>query len=186
MSLKTDTIFTYLFSLVWLMSLFIGFSFLNTSQIVKNADLVYCPLQKTWVKRDEAAQPIRQNPLDQICMSDQKRQELTLQITLKNAFAIDEKGIFDTLQKGEKVLSKYQENPNLPNQNLVQIRQTLNFLNNQNNWKVNFIAKSEAFSFALNSRPPTFLRSTKFDFQFAQTLDKISRNINPRSPPFSI
>lgn len=186
MKLKTATIFTHLFSLLWLMSLFVGFSFLNTSKLIENADLVYCPLQKTWVKRDEAAQLVRQNPLDQICMSDQKRQELILQITLKNAFAIDEKGIFDTLQKGISVLENYRETPNLPNQNLAQIRHSFNFLNTQNDWKLNFIAKSEAFSFALNSRPPTALKSTKFDFQFVQTLEQISRNINPRSPPFSI
>lgn len=185
MKLKTKTIFTYIFSLIWLMSLCIGFSFINKSQLIYD-DLVYCPLQKTWVKRNEETQAARKNPFDQICMSDSKKQELAIQISLKNAFAITEKGIFETLQKGVKVLDSYRETQNLPNQTLVQIRHSFSVLNSANDLRQVFTAKSEAFSFALNSRPPTIQKVAEFYFQPTKTLDQISRNINPRSPPFSI
>lgn len=167
------------------MSLCIGFSFLNKSQLIYD-DLVYCPLQKTWVKRHEETQAARRNPLDEICMSDERKQELTIQISLKNAFAINEQGIFATLREGVKVLDNYRETQNLPNQTLVQIRHSFSVLNSANDLRQTFTAKSEAFSFALNSRPPTFQKVTEFDFQTTKNLDRISRNINPRSPPFSI
>ena len=186
MKFKTKTIFIYLFSLLWLLSLLIGFSLFSNSQLIKNNDLVYCPLQKTWVKRNEEPQSFRRNPLDQICMSERKKQELELQILLKNAFAVDEQGIFAALQKGAKALENYRESQNPPNQTLVQIRPSFVFLNSRNDWKFTFLTKIEKFSFALNSRPPTFLKSTKFDFKIIQTLDQIPRHINPRSPPFSV
>lgn len=186
MEAKTKTILTSFLSLIWLMSLFIGFSFVNDLRLTANEDLVYCPLQKIWVKRAEESQPVRHISLDQICMSDRTRQELAIQIALKKAFAIDENGIFEALQKGTAVLAKYRENPSLPQQNLTKVQYSSSVLNTSNNWKISFIAKSEAFSFALNSRPPTVYKTTKFDFQFTKTLDQISRNINPRSPPFSI
>lgn len=87
----------------------------------------YCPLQKTWVNRNEATQSTRQNPLDEICMSNGKKNVLALQISLKIAFAIDEKGIFETLRNGVKVLDKYRQPENLPNQHLTSIRHTLVF-----------------------------------------------------------
>lgn len=109
-----------------------------------------------------------------------------MQISLKNAFAIDEQGIFETLQKGVKVLDSYRETQNLPNQTLAQLRHSFSVLNSANDLRQTFVTKSEAFSFALNSRPPTSIKTTKFDFQITQSLSQISRNINPRSPPFSI
>ena len=176
MRTKINTIFSSLISSLWLMSFCFGFLFLNFSQQIDNQDLVYCPLQKTWVKRNEEPESIRQNPLDQICMSDAKKQTLAIQISLKKSFAINEKGIFETLQKGLKVLDSYRETQNLPENNLAQTRHPCSVSN----------TKKDAFSFALNSRPPTVQNSTKFDFQFARKLEKISCNINPRSPPFSI
>lgn len=186
MRTKINTIFSSLISSLWLMSFCFGFLFLNFSQQIDNQDLVYCPLQKTWVKRNEEPESIRQNPLDQICMSDAKKQTLAIQISLKKSFAINEKGIFETLQKGLKVLDSYRETQNLPENNLAQTRHSFSVLNTKNDLKLNFPTKKDAFSFALNSRPPTVQNSTKFDFQFARKLEKISCNINPRSPPFSI
>lgn len=150
------------------------------------ADSVYCPLQKIWVKRDEKSIPIRNNSLDQICMSDTKKQSLLVEISLKKAFAIDEKGVFETLIKGAKVLDSYRETKDLPQQNLAQVRQTLSFLNTKNNLNLTVALKEEAFCFALNSRPPTFQKIAKFDSLITNKLEKISRNINPRCPPLSI
>lgn len=182
---KSKLILSNLFCFVMPIALILN-SFLISQNTFQIGGLVYCPLQKIWVKQSGENQIVRLNPLDLICMSDSKKYELALQISSKNAFAIDEKGIFETLESGVKVLDDYRENPNLPNQNLAQIRLSFSVLNNKNEWKPMVAAKSEAFSFQLFSRPPTAPKSTKFDFQITKSLDQISHNINPRSPPFFI
>lgn len=168
-----------------LLSLFAS-SFIFSVKDSPNENLVYCPLQKTWVKKDSEISTIRKNLLDEICLTKNKKQILTLEILIKNAFAIDEKGVFETLHKGFQVLENYRNFPNLPQQTFAEITHSFSVLASKDDTNIAFFIKKEAFSFALNSRPPTIVNSTKFDFQFVQSLDQISRNINPRSPPFSI
>jgi hypothetical protein len=168
-----------------LLSLFAS-AFIFSKKDSSNENLVFCPLQKTWVKKDTEDSTIRKNLLDSICLTKAKKQTLTLEILIKKAFAIDENGVFETLQKGFQVLDDYRNFPNLPQQTLVKLTNSFSLLAPKDDTNIAFFIKKEAFSFALNSRPPTSSNSTKFDFQIAQTLDQISRNINPRSPPFLI
>ena len=184
MIFKTNPTSKFFISNLLLLSICVGFFLFSPSP--KDENLVYCPLQKAWVKKEVEVKPHLKNPLDEICMSDSLKQKLTVEITLKQAFSVDEKGVFETLQKGSQVLEAYQNVPNLPQQNLAEIKQSNSFLTSSNEIKIAFITKKQAFSFALNSRPPTVKESVKFDFQTAQSLETISRNINPRSPPFSI
>jgi hypothetical protein len=158
-------------------------NFLIPSNINELNNLVYCPLQKNWIKKTAETLPIHSNPLEQICMSDSEKQHLAFEIVLKNAFAIDEKGVFDTLQKGDKVLNDYQDFPNFPHQNLAEFQHSSGILNTKNNLQIDFQLNAQTISFQQFSHPPTIQSVTKFDFQFVRILEKISCNINPRSPP---
>ncbi len=190
--LKQTNKFFLIFSNLFCSSLF--FILLSANFVIpynsnELSNLVYCPLQKTWIKKTTETLLIRSNPLDQICMSDSEKQHLTFKIVQKNAFAIDEKGVFDTLEKGDKVLNDYQDFPNLlnlpnlPNQNLAKLRHSFFVLNTKNGSKTDSQINSQTVSFEQLSRPPTILNATKFYFQRVYPLTKISRNINPRSPP---
>jgi hypothetical protein len=185
MSKQTNKLFLILSKVFCLCFLFALISanvaFSHKSNEANN--LVYCPLQKTWVKKTIEILPIRKTSLEQLCMSDAEKQNLAIQLSLKNALAIDEKGIFETLKFGVKVLGNYRKFPNLPNQNSAELQQSFAVINGKNDLQTDFQINSQAFSFQQLSRPPTITETTKFDFSIAQSLDKISRNINPRSPP---
>jgi hypothetical protein len=185
MSKQTRNLFTILskvFCLCFLFALVLTNTFFS-DKANKINDLVYCPLQKIWIKKLDETFTVRKNSLDQICMSDTKKQSLAIQISFKTALAVDEKGIFETLKFGEKVLDNYKGFPNLPNQHLVNFRHYFSILNSKTDIQTDFQIITKTFSIQQFSRPPTLTKTTKFDFQIAQTLEKISRNINPRSPP---
>jgi hypothetical protein len=146
-------------------------------------NLVYCPLQKTWVKLNSDISVTQTTPLNQICMSNAEKQILSAQILFKKAFVIDEKGVFETLKFGVKFLDNYKHFPNLPDKTFAEFRGLFNLINSKNDLQIEFVINSQSFYFEQFSRPPTLTKTTKFDSQIAQTLEKISRNINPRSPP---
>lgn len=184
--LKQTNKFFLIFSNLFCLSIF--FVLLSANFVIpynsnELSNLVYCPLQKTWIKKTTETLLISSNPLEQICMSDSEKQHLAFKIVQKNAFAIDEKGVFDTLEKGDKVLNDYQDFPNLPNQNLAKLRHSFFVLNTKNGFKTDSQINSQTVSFEQLSRPPTIQNATKFYFQLVHPLTKISRNINPRSPP---
>lgn len=119
-------------------------------------------------------------------MSDAMKQFLVLQISFKGAYAVDEKGIFETLAKGVKVLDGYGEFPHSPPNNFSKFRNLLNFSSGKRDSQTYLQIISQAFSFEQFSRPPTARRNLKFDFRFVRRLKEISRRINPRSPPIFI
>jgi hypothetical protein len=151
---------------------------------IADESFVYCPLQKKWVTRDEDSKFVQPNLLDQICMSGLKKTELAIQISLKSAFATDEKGVFETLKFGVKVLDKYRQNRDVPQQTLAKLRLPISNLGSKNEWKTGFVANAETISFQQFSRPPTNHVAAKFAPHVTRTLEQISRTIVPRSPPF--
>lgn len=181
---KLFLILSNIFCVVFLFAL-ITANFFFSFNLHTYSDLVYCPLQKTWVKQHIERPKFKQNPLEQICMNEAEKLELSKQILLKNAFAVDEKGVFETLRNGEKVLDNYRDFPQMPPQNLFTNKQSFSLLNNKNDFRTEVANITEVVSFQQFSRPPTIQHSAKFDFQISRTLSKTSRNINPRSPPFS-
>lgn len=143
----------------------------------------YCPLQKVWVKRSIDAAPKRHNLLSQLCMRDTVKQNLAIEISLKSAFGINEKGVFETLKNGVRNLDNYKEFPNPPQHNLSKLTHTFSILSGKNDLRNDIEIKSQAFTFEQLSRPPTPKRSKRFCFHLVRALTKISHNINPRSPP---
>lgn len=147
--------------------------------------LVYCPLQKTWVK--ENTPPIKTKEfqsLDKICASEKRKNTVNFAFSLNTFQPLDEKSFFDYLEKGNRLFTEQNRLPDLPN------RKFANQLNTQiavNNFNQNLENTSPAhFSFAQRQRPPSKSISVNFEFQIVRALKKISHNINPRSPPFFI
>lgn len=166
----------------------------SARQISEPSDSVYCPLQKTWVKKNNSASEALRltKTLDYICSSSGHKESFIYELST---------GIFDrqislTGEKLEKLFFKYIEqgkqafveiapSGNLPGPQMA--KNSAKEKSGSTNFKVDFARYSrETFGFEQLARPPTAPRTVKFDFQFLSELDKISRSINPRSPPFSI
>jgi hypothetical protein len=145
-----------------------------------NKNLVYCPLQKTWVKAN--IEKVSENDtFKNICVTDKKKTELIAELSLKT-FALEqvtENVLFDYLEKGNQALMN--SFPNLPKN---EVSKHTKFETAANNFQYDFI-KLQLVKITLPqlSRPPNYKKSNKFDFQLTHNLDKISRSINPRSPP---
>jgi hypothetical protein len=142
--------------------------------------LIYCPLQKIWVKAH--IERVSQNDtFKNICATDKKKAELIAELSLKT-FALEqvtENLLFDYLEKGNQALMN-----NFPNLPKNEVSKQTKFETAANNFQYDFI-KLQLVKITLPklSRPPNYKKSNKFDFQLTHNLDKISRNINPRSPP---
>ncbi len=143
--------------------------------------LVYCPLQKTWVKENTPNTPKEFQSLDKICAGEKRKNTVSFAFSLNTFQPLDEKSFFDYLEKGNRLFTEQNRLPDLPNRKLA------NHLNTQsavNNFNQNLENTSPAhFSFAQRQRPPSNSISVNFESQIVRTLEKISRNINPRSPP---
>ncbi len=116
-----------------------------------------------------------------MCATDKRKAELAAELSLKTLYIkrITANIVFDYLEKGDQALTN--SFPNLPKD---EISKSLKFETVANNFGQNFI-KPNLTQITLSQipRPPNYQTSVKFDFQIIQTLNKISRNINPRSPP---
>ena len=157
-------------------------TFLLPINNLPNKDLIYCPLQKTWVKGKVPKVSIK-NELEEICASDKLKSLFSFQIEHKiiGFQPRTEKLFFDYLQQGDLTFAKLNHHSNLPESNLAQNHKTEKIGNNFQQ-KIN---KQELAKFNLQkiARPPTFQKIAKFDFQIIRKLENISHNINPRSPP---
>lgn len=156
-------------------------------------DLVYCPLQKAWVnRRGDAEPPETKYALDEICSpADQKRSfvaEASKHFLARQAGKDTEgaeKLYFNYLDKGRRAFTEINPLNNVPEQRLESssVKQKSAGANHSADFSQDL---TEVFSLELFARPPTGYRSSKFDSQISIKLETISRNINPRSPPFSI
>lgn len=195
MSKESNKIFSLVNNIFCSLFLFalISVNFLPQSTQNDSEDLVYCPLQKTWVKRDLPGEPVKvEFPLGEIC-SSQKNKESFLsdlgKIASSNQIIFDKQDeanlFFNYLEKGKKAFAYFESTQNHPKHQLV--RNALNEKGANTNYKIEFEPnRSEEFVLSQLSRPPTVRKTSKFDFQIVYSLEKISHNINPRSPPFSI
>ena len=186
MKQKSSTFTVFLLGNILLMSLCFSFIILPQSTQGLNENLVYCPLQKALVRK-EIPQPEIKNELEDICASDKLKAQFGTQLTQKTLGfpPKTEKLFFNYLQKGDLAFAEINHHPNLPDSNLAQNHKPETVSNNSGQE----IGQQDLTKFTLQqiARPPTFVKEINFfASQSVQTLDKISRNINPRSPPFFI
>ncbi len=176
---KFNTISGKVFCLCFLFALFSA-NFIHPHNPRESVNSVYCPLQKTWVKTN--IEKVSENDtFKNICATDKKKAELIAELSLKTIASqrVTENLLFDYLEKGKQVLIN--NFPNLPN---GEVSKQAKFETAANNFHRDFI-KPRLVKLTLPqlSRPPNYNKSCKFDFQITRDLTKISRNINPRSPP---
>jgi hypothetical protein len=166
----------------------------SARHISQPADAVYCPLQKTWVrKNDPAAEAVRpEKTLDYICSSFDHKESFVFELSngiFDRQISLTgekiEKLFFKYLEEGKQAFAEIAPSNNLPGRQMA--KNSAGEKSGSTNFKVDFARyPSETFGFEQLARPPTTRQTIKFNFQFVNELDKISRNINPRSPPFSI
>lgn len=184
------------FSILWLLlfCLFFGSFPISAKQNNPSNDLVYCPLQKKWVKKNQnLSEPKKvEKPLDEICSSSKNKESfifgLFSVISTKQFSSTkenEESLFFKFLKKGERAFSESPDPNNLPKN---QIASAVTKVKGGNVYFNFDFAQELTETFKLNqfARPPNTFQATKFGFHLIRELKNISRNINPRSPPFSI
>ncbi len=153
--------------------------------------MVYCPLTKKLQPVKPSKEIFRKNPFDEICASDDAKLLFSLEISAQTNFKFMspdaqnfENLIFDYFQKGKSVFDNVPNLPNFPNKNLT--KNFSSFAGFGSNYQKQFVWKlsGENFSFAQNPRPPNEIKTVSFGILLTYNLDKISRKIAPRAPPF--
>lgn len=157
----------------------------------KNMDeLVYCPLQKKWVKRNDEPIFVR-NPLDEICSTNDKKSAFT-QSLVKNLISFSSIAnnlrtkdlYFEYTEKGEKVFSDINNQQDLPR------RESIDFDGSQKSssiYKNELTKKRNSVLVETNfPRPPNFISVKRFEFPTIQKLTKISQKLFARPPPIRL
>lgn len=167
---------------------------LFAKQTFSSTDSVFCPLQKTWVKRSHPDAEARRNDnsLEEICAPVEYKQHFIDDLAksffsrrIERAQVRQEQLFFQYLEKGRQAFAEIAPFNSSPEHQLIKAASKEK--SGMANYQADFHRKiPEAFNLKVLARPPTFSCTTIFDFQFALELKKISRSINPRSPPVSI
>lgn len=159
------------------------------SQPVNNLDLVFCPLQKTWVKRNPAPEKaFKFEPLEEICAANEQKESFIFESFQKLALAkisLDikktENLFFDYAEKGKEVFTMLSNSHSLPE---TQLSKADNPKKAIFNLQKDFIKKETGiFLLPAQPRPPTFQITANFISQKFVELKNISRKISPRAPP---
>lgn len=157
-------------------------------QSSKSSDLVFCPLQKTWVQKYIPPVKVKE-PLGEICASDRQKDSFFFEMSERLPllrFIQDseqtEKLFFNYTEKGKRAFAGILPPENLPESQLAKLASTGKIAGN--NYKTNFDRdKSEAFVLAQRPRPPTIQNVASFETTTFRELKTISRRIQPRAPP---
>lgn len=158
------------------------------------ANLVYCPLQKAWVKgtRFNAELRLADNSLDAVCSANEHKQQFVYDLARNSFFKqiasishTQEQLFFHYLEKGKQVFAEIASSGSAPNLRII--KAATKEKSGTANFNVDFHQhQPESFGLQTLARPPTFRQSVEFDSRFIPELKRISRNINPRSPPVFI
>ena len=180
---------------VWLFALFLNaFSTaLFADSPPRSPDTVYCPLTKKLQPVKAQKKELRQNPLEEVCADEKDKKSLARELFGKNLLrinALDEKQfenlVFDFFQKGQAAFTKLPQFPDSPRRNLLTTFSAV--VGFSKTTETSFVWKSQAenFNFASNPRPPDAVTVNLFESRNFHALEKISQQISPRAPPFSL
>ena len=108
---------------------------------------------------------------------------------LKTRF-LDEKQFenlaFKYFKIGKTAFANLPDFPDFPPRNLIKVSFLTNGFNKTDETRLSFQRNAEDFSFAQNPRPPNAVSAIFPERRNARQLEKISRRIAPRAPPFSL
>jgi hypothetical protein len=168
----------------------LNFSYLQQGSA---ASEVFCPLQKTWVKKNPASvlTEKQREPLKDICASDSRKSSFlsefieSLRFTqLRPTNEETVKVFFAYFNGGKAVFKSFVSSHNTPEPQFISQVRTEKSAKNSG---FDFVKKTpEILSFSLQPRPPTVTAADNFIPQTVIQLKNISRRISPRAPPVHI
>ena len=150
-----------------------------------SAETVFCPL----TKRFQPVHPPKNNLLDDLCASAFEKEtfskavieQLTVELNNFNENSLEDL-VFDYWQNGKAAFENLPFQPSHPEKTFA--KNSFSNAGFANKFEHQIIRKTvNKFSFQLHQRPPPIQNNSKFEFRKVSELKKISRNINPRSPP---
>jgi hypothetical protein len=174
---------------IYLASLHLSYA-QNNSRV---SDEVFCPLQKTWVKKAFAPSPTekQRESLKEICAGDERKTDFLSQLTeslrLTKARPDDEETrrlFFSYFAEGRSALAQYISSRNVPEPQYIDAISTEKSANGS---KFQFIASGTSRpSLAVQPRVSDASEKNNFVSRSAAELKNISRRIKARAPPFFI
>lgn len=152
-----------------------------------SSDLVFCPLQKQWVKRSAPAKP--KISLADICSSDKEKTHFFNRLILNSGIAYADKSspedLFFAFQaKGDQALKEIPSSPDFPERKLTSLIKVQT--GSRISQTVLVAVVTQVLSFEQFSRPPTENLSANFTSRRVSDIDNISPSIAPRAPPVSL
>jgi hypothetical protein len=153
---------------------------------------VFCPLTRTWVKRNLPAFKI-ESPLDKICASEKRKFAFLVEAAEMHPLIIRfagngdaaEKLFFSYVRKGDRALAEISSPHDAP---APQSSVSAKSENSIGVYQIDFAKKqTESLISASRPRPPNAaLNDSYFETRPFYVLENISRRICPRAPPFSV
>ena len=177
---------THIFICVLLLCVWFSGIALKPSFAENSYELVYCPLQKKWVKGN--VEPILvKDPLDEFCSSSDNKKLFTQSFLSNPNYlpTLDVETLFlEYVDKGERAFTEIDHSHELPPRELI----SFNSIQKASSiYKNELVKKQSANSIELNSaRPPNTLVSTKFEFPTVQKQSKLSHQNFARPPPVEL
>jgi len=186
---------TKIFTVIWFFALFLNVFSITLFAVSPNtsAEMVYCPLTKKLQPVKAPKKEFSQNPLEEVCAPEKNKKSFVDEVFGKNLLRVNlldkkqfENLVFDFFQKGESAFANLPQFPDLPHKYSVKAFSTVIGFGKNDETRFVWKEQTENFNFAQHPRPPDFAPKGDFSVQIARELKNISRNINPRSPPFFI
>lgn len=180
---------------VWLFALFLNaFSTaLFADSPPRPAETVYCPLTKKLQPVKAQKKELRKNPLEEVCADEKDKNSFAGELFGKNLLRtnfLDEKQfetiVFDFFQKGRAAFANLPRLPDSPRRNSVKTFFAVIGFGKTDDARFVWALQPEKFHFAANPRPPNAAAANLFESRNFHKSEKISRNISPRAPPFSL
>jgi hypothetical protein len=172
-----------------LLSVYLGSLNLATAEAARTSDEVFCPLQKTWVRKSPATvlSQKQRDPLKDICGRDERKTEFLLQLSeslrLTRARPTSQEIIklfFAYFTDGKPALTRFISSQNVPEPQYFSGSIQEKGVNNTRS----DLAQNTDKVFALaRVRSVIALSETNFVSQYPPKLKNISRCIKPRAPP---
>lgn len=185
---KAVSVLPYLV-LVWLAAVCLGYFSLLNAQPDKDPDRVFCPLQKSWVKKSPSSETrVKPEPLEEICASDSQKESFIYESFQKlklTPISLDAKQtealFFDYAEKGSAVFAAFSNSRSAPQTELVK---AVNVEKGTLALQKEFLkTEAKALLEIQQPRPPGVEQTASFVSQKFVSLKNISRKISPRAPP---
>jgi hypothetical protein len=184
---------THCLTALILLSLFTGSLHLIAKTQLKSSDAVFCPLQKTWVKKNTPgfSTEKQREPLKNICARDERKSEFLTELfgafglyNIKPAEDQTEKLFFAYYSQGRSAITAFVSSHNTPERQFTSSGENEKSAQNPG-FK---IAAANVQKITLTALPYHLTASPENAFVSANIneLKNISRRIQPRAPPFFI